>query len=431
MVSIEGSTTATAYQNDDVAEGRINSYIPLLTSGVVAQRVVDTLGLPLTASELAAKINATRVPTRTAIIDVAVTDESPDRARLTAQTLAREFILYTEALETPTGEDSHKVHTTVVTAASEAHANRAERLLLALLAGIAALLMGAVAVWIRSRTDPFVRTADQATAAGVPVLGCVTAAPETPDEDLAEYDRVRTRLQSMTDQTGDAKDRGDVLMLTSPVGEVDTAPIASNLGRSMELAGMRSIVLNACSQGAVTADDQPVAEGSSGTEANPDGAGDKPEDTNTESNDDELIDVVNAPANELSASESGADEIPEGPSVSLPATDPNQMGTMVTPELIDRLHSEYQHVIIAAPPLLPMVTGSILSEVAAQVLLVLSIGETTRRDLGRAVEELRALGVPPTGAVLTGKPTTASKTKESSGAKNTQSDHSNGVSQLA
>jgi capsular polysaccharide biosynthesis protein len=154
MVSIEGSTTATAYQNDDAVEGRINSYIPLLTSGVVAQRVVDTLGLPLTASELAAKINAARVPPRSAIIDVAVTDESPERARLIARTLGREFILYTEALETPTGEDSHKVHTTVVTAASEAHQNRVERLLLAMLAGLAALLMGGVAVWIRSRTDP-------------------------------------------------------------------------------------------------------------------------------------------------------------------------------------------------------------------------------------------------------------------------------------
>ena len=51
MVSIAGSTTAAAYQNDEVVAGRINSYIPLLTSGVVAQRVIDTLGLPLTASE--------------------------------------------------------------------------------------------------------------------------------------------------------------------------------------------------------------------------------------------------------------------------------------------------------------------------------------------------------------------------------------------
>ena len=40
MVSIDGSTTATAYQNDEVVVGRVNSYIALLTSAVVNQRVV-------------------------------------------------------------------------------------------------------------------------------------------------------------------------------------------------------------------------------------------------------------------------------------------------------------------------------------------------------------------------------------------------------
>src|SRR5262245_56821726 len=68
MVSIDGATTATAYQNDDVAAARVNSYIPLLTSGVVTERVIDKLALPLTTSELAAKISATRVPPRTPII---------------------------------------------------------------------------------------------------------------------------------------------------------------------------------------------------------------------------------------------------------------------------------------------------------------------------------------------------------------------------
>ena len=87
---------------------------PLLTSDVVSQRVIDKLGLPMTAPELAAKVSATNVPPKTAVIDVAVTDESPARARLLADTLANEFINYTDALETPTGEDSQKVHTTVV-----------------------------------------------------------------------------------------------------------------------------------------------------------------------------------------------------------------------------------------------------------------------------------------------------------------------------
>ena len=88
LVSIQGSTTAAAYQNEDVVAGRVNSYIALLTSDVVSQRVIDKLGLALTAPELAAKISATNVPPKTSIIDVAVTAESPEQARRLADTLA-------------------------------------------------------------------------------------------------------------------------------------------------------------------------------------------------------------------------------------------------------------------------------------------------------------------------------------------------------
>ena len=204
MVSIAGSTTAAAYQNDDVVAGRVNSYIALLTSDVVNQRVIDRLGLSLTAPELAAKVSATNVPPRTAVIDVAVTDESPAQARLLAKTLATEFINYADALETPTGEDGQKVHTTVVTAASEPREQRFERILLGALAAVTALVLGAVAVWIRSRTDPVVRTADQAAAAaGVPVIGCVTSASAAAD--LEGYRRIRTRLRSMTSRTGESR----------------------------------------------------------------------------------------------------------------------------------------------------------------------------------------------------------------------------------
>ncbi len=161
MVSIDGSTTAAAYQNDEVVAGRVNSYIALLTSEVVNQRVVAALGLPETASELAAKVSATNVPPKTALIDVAVTDPSPERAKLIANTLAREFITYTDALETPTGQDRQKVHTKVVTAASEPRERGAERIILVALAALAGLVLGAVAVWVRARTDPLVRTADR------------------------------------------------------------------------------------------------------------------------------------------------------------------------------------------------------------------------------------------------------------------------------
>ena len=212
MVSIAGSTTAAAYQNDDVVAGRINSYITLLTSDVVNQRVIDRLGLSITAPELADKVSATNVPPRTSVIDVAVTDRSPAQAQLLAKTLATEFINYAEALETPTGEDRQQVRTTVVTAASEPREQIFERVLLGVLAAVAALVLGAVAVWIRSRTDPVVRTAEQAAAAAAaPVIGCVTSAA---GDDLEGYRRLRTRL-SMTDRTGEADERGRVWVCTS------------------------------------------------------------------------------------------------------------------------------------------------------------------------------------------------------------------------
>ena len=154
MVSVEGATTAAAYQNDQVVAGRVNTYLALLTSDVVDQRVIDKLKLPESPQELAAKVNATIVPPRTPLIDIAVTDESAERAHLIAQTLAEEFVKFAGAMETPTGEDGQKVHTTIVTAATAPHQQRAERVALGGLAALAALVLGAAAVWIRIGERP-------------------------------------------------------------------------------------------------------------------------------------------------------------------------------------------------------------------------------------------------------------------------------------
>jgi capsular polysaccharide biosynthesis protein len=405
MVSIEGFTTAAAYENDQVVERRINTYIPLLTSGVVTQRVIDKLNLPLTSAELADRISATNVPPKTSIIDVQVTDDSPAGAQLLAKTLATEFVNYVEALETPTGSDSQKVRTTVVTAASEARQQRVERILLGVVAGLAALVGGAVAVWIRRRTDPIVRSAEQAAVAGVPVLGCVTAAREASLDDLGPYRGLRTRLQSMTNRTGETDDRGRVTMLTSTVGEVDTALVASRLGRVMESAGSHSIVLDTRVGQPEVATHQPFAATASSNKPNPGSAEDTDESANdtTEPNDRAPIDATPAPKPAPPESEYGADESPDASSVSAWAADPGLLVGEATPELIDHLRDEYEQILIAAAPVLSADGASTLTDFAEAVLLVLSIGETIRRDLSRTAEKLRTIGAPPTGAVLVGK----------------------------
>jgi capsular polysaccharide biosynthesis protein len=419
MVSISGSTTAAAYQNDEVVAGRVNSYIALLTSDVVSQRVIDKLRLSMTAPELAAKVSATNVPPKTAIIDVAVTDESPARARLIADTLASEFISYTDALETPTGEDSQKVHTTVVNSASEPRERRAEGVVLGVLAGLTALLLGAVAVWIRSLIDPVVRTADQAAAiAGVPVVGCVTSAPVVTVDELEGYRRLRTRLRSMVNRTGEVDDRGLVWVLTSAVGEVDTAVVASNLGRAMELADSRSIVLDAHVPEAEVASDARTTPYGSDPLPNriqhEDGEPtdhDKPKaDNETVRSDGADAPVLQAPeqagrpesgrvVTDMSVEQSiqrGDNGLPDTVSIG----DPSRLATTAIAELFYKLRSQYARVIIAVPPALFTSTLSVVGEYADGVVLLVALGTTRRRDLSSAAEELRSVGSPLSAAVL-------------------------------
>jgi capsular polysaccharide biosynthesis protein len=404
MVSIEGFTTAAAYENDQVVERRINSYIPLLTSGVVTQRVIDKLNLPLTSAELADRINATNVPPRTSIIDVQVTDASPARAQLLADTLATEFVNYVEALETPTGSDSQKVRTTVVTPASEAREQRVERILLGAVAGLAAVVVGAVAAWIRSRTDPIVRTAEQAAVVGVPVLGCVTAASEASNDDLGAYRGLRTRLRSVMNSTNN-DDRGRVLMLVSAAGELDTASVASNLGRVMEFASSRSIVLDVAIPQSDVAFHEPRVRTVSCNHSDPGVAvgADAGATNKTDDNPGFCVDVSNPTDDPAGPKRRAAEGFPDTLSLSEWAAEPDQAATTDAAELINRLRSDYEQVIVAAPPVLSTVAASTMAGYADGVVLVLSTVKTRRRDLARAAGDLRATGAPLIGTVLIGK----------------------------
>lgn len=409
MVSISGSTTAAAYQNDDVVAGRVNSYIALLSSDVVSQRVIDKLGLPMTAPELAAKISATNVPPKTSVIDVAVTDESPERARLLANTLANEFISYATALETPTGEDDQKVRTTVVSGASEPRGRRAERVVLGVLAALAALLLGAVAVWIRSLFDPVVRTAERAAAeAGVPVIGYVTAAPAASLDDLEGYRRLRTRLRTIIEATRGADDQAYVLLLACTVGEVDTAIVASNVGRATELAGARAIVVDAqIAESEVPRDAHTTPHGSDPQlnlteheDGEPTGHS-KPESDNETAADDGAARVV-TDTSVAPSIRPGGGGLPDTVSVGASADGPNRFSTTATAELFDKLRSQYARVIIAAPPALGTSTASVVGEYADGVLLLVALGATRRRDLRGAAQELRSVGLPLAATVLVG-----------------------------
>ncbi|WP_072749494.1 polysaccharide biosynthesis tyrosine autokinase [Rhodococcus maanshanensis] len=380
LVAIDGSTTSSAYQNDEVVSGRVNSYVALLTSEAVTQRVVDDLGLTTSARDLAGDVNATIVPPRTAVIDVAVTGESPDQARLLADTLAREFITYTDALESPTGADDQKVHTSVVTSASVPQAGLPRPLTFGALGALVGLVLGSVAVWLRARTDPVIRTPERAAAAaGLPVIGSVAGADPAAGEDLEGYRRLRTRLRSTTTTAvaGEATERGRAWVLTCADGESGGAAVASNLGRALAVGGERVILVDANPAGPAIADESEPG----------------------------LFQVLAGSATVDQAVRRQLDGRPDVLPAGSCEEEPGDM--LATPGmrmLVHRLRIEYSHIVIAAPPVLRTVAASVVSEYADGVLLVVVPGTTRRRELTRAVEKLGATGVPVVGTVMCVEP---------------------------
>ena len=73
FVSTSEQSTSDAYQGGLLATQRVSSYADLPKGERLSSRVIDDLGLKMTASDLAAKINTTVVPD-TVILEISVTD---------------------------------------------------------------------------------------------------------------------------------------------------------------------------------------------------------------------------------------------------------------------------------------------------------------------------------------------------------------------
>jgi receptor protein-tyrosine kinase len=107
-----GSSSTEAESGGKFSEQRTESYAHMITSEQIAQRVIDQLGLTMSARELSSQVTAAIVP-RTVLFDVSATDPSPDGAASIANAFADTFTVYAGALETPVGANSPRATITV------------------------------------------------------------------------------------------------------------------------------------------------------------------------------------------------------------------------------------------------------------------------------------------------------------------------------
>lgn len=241
-----------AYQGGLFSQQRVVSYAEIVSSPPVAQAVIERLNLTETVRELQSKVDAS-VPPNTVLINVAVEDPSPRRAKAIADAVSEEFSGFVETLETPPGDESPPVKVSITSPAQLPTDPVSPRKGMYVALGVfAGLVLGSAAALLRQALGNRVRSGrDAAEIAGAPLLGAI---PEDPDADrrplvvMADpfsaraeaYRRLSTNLSMLRDEHG-----FPAFIVSSPVESEGKTLTVANLGIAFAQAGHRVILVDA------------------------------------------------------------------------------------------------------------------------------------------------------------------------------------------
>ncbi|MGQ4617274.1 Wzz/FepE/Etk N-terminal domain-containing protein [Nocardia sp. R7R-8] len=226
-----GTSVADSYQGGLAAQQRVRSYLELVGSDFVLDRVIGQLGLGFSRADLRGKVSADSPPA-TSLLRITVTDTQPERARLLADEVVSQFRALVDDLET--------TERTAAPAARVAVVDRAERptepsgparskLLVA--GGLAGLLLGGGLALLLDRFDRRVRTVADLTPLGQRLLGTVALGETSERDDLRA---VRSLLPE------DAK-----TVLCTGLGAHSEPALAVGLAGALAATGSRVLLIDA------------------------------------------------------------------------------------------------------------------------------------------------------------------------------------------
>ena len=231
------------------AQSLVRSYARAAVGPLILDPVIRQLNLNMTASELARHVRALN-PLGTVVIEIHITDSSPERSTQIADQVARQLALSIDDL-TPSGLQERapmRVRTVALATVPEAPAAPRTRLTLAL-ALVLGVLGGAVLVLWLETLDPRIRSRrDLARLTAFPVLGMIPGPkgrlPRPAFLHSArlgpERGRLRTNFLSLREE-GSLR----TLLLVSPSVDRASAWAASALGPELTRAEERLIVVDA------------------------------------------------------------------------------------------------------------------------------------------------------------------------------------------
>ncbi|WP_408898126.1 polysaccharide biosynthesis tyrosine autokinase [Nocardioides sp. R1-1] len=385
FLTVDVRDTTDAYAALLFASNRAASYATVVKSTELAERVIDQLDLDMTPEQLASRIDA-EVVESTSLIQITVKDENPRDAQTIADVTTEEFTTYVAGLETPGGatEDS-QIQAQITDKASYSAAQVSPDVVLNLVvAALIGILLGIGLAVAREILDRTIRTADHvAELTDSPVLasigfdGDIRSAPLLTDlggfaARTEAFRLLRTNLQFI-----DLDHQPRCLVISSAVPGEGKTMTSTNLAVALAQTGRNTLIIDADLR-------RPRVASTLGLD----------------------------PAIGLTTALVGKTEIHDAIQVheasglhvlASGAKPPNPteiLQSKITHDLIRRLRSSYDMVIIDAPPLLPVADASVLAKLADGVIIVVRHAKTTKDQVNEAINRLNQVGARLYGVVV-------------------------------
>lgn len=385
-----GSSVADLYSGNRLSQDRVLSYTQLVMGQTLAERTVDRLGLDINPASL--RVTARSKP-NTVLIDVAVVDSSPVRARDIANALSDEFVVMVRELETPSSGATPEARVVVEQRASIPTEPVIPKTRQNLALGIAlGAMFGVGLAFIRDQLDNSIKSPESLEeVAGTSVVGHIpfdkklanshTIDFYTENTGVAEgFRKLRTNLQFLA---VDNPPRLIVVTSSSPSEGKSTTSI--NICLALAEAGHNVVLVDGDLRrprlarylglvGAVGVSTVLSGEASIG----------------------EVLQKTKFP--NLTVVAAGA--IPPNPS--------ELLGSLAAKRMFTDLRTKFDYVIIDSSPLLAVTDGAILAANSDGVLVAVRAGKTKRDQLAHSIGLLRNVDAKMLGAVLTMLPTRGS-----------------------
>jgi polysaccharide biosynthesis transport protein len=392
-VSVRSGDSAVSgdlVQGTNFARQAVTSYVDVVDSAIVLDRVIEQLQLDQTSDELAEHVEASS-PLNTVLIDIVITNSDAEVAAEIANAVGTNFAdVVVNQLEKPEGDAASLVEIETIQPATVPEAASSPNVPLNLALGaLVGLAIGIGISVLRSVLDTRIHSLHDITQiTDKPLLGGIALDPDArtrplivhadPRNPRAESFRsLRTNLQFVNIEGGP---RSFVITSAGP-GEGKSTTTA-NLAISLAETGASVALIDGDLRLPKVAEYLSIEGGVGLTDVLIGRA--------------ELVDVLQ---------KWGRGRLFVLPSGRVPPNPSELLGSAAMAALLATLTEQFDYVLIDAPPLLLVTDAAVVSKLAGGAILVAASGSTKKQELAGAVRALESIGSRLLGVVVTMLPT--------------------------